>query len=728
MVDFARMSRQKALKGPRCVVDFETRSEADLKDKKKACGAWVYSQHPSTRILCFSYAIGDQPTKIWRAWHGDPFPEDLKQAAASGMLFEAHNAGFELAIWTNVLEPQFGIPLPKHWACTMAACAYRALPMGLDDVGRVLKLTIQKDKRGKYLLDKLSKPQKLTKKDIKEGKTYPNFCDDASLMEELYAYCIRDTESERELGAKLRDLPPEEYEVWCLDRTINERGVFVDVEALRAATVIRDDVFEKLLKELPILTDGKVTTANQNERIIEWAAGFSIYMDDMTADRVDDKVKQLRKTLKEGADLYPDDEVAGMRKVLRVLEIRQTLSKTSTNKIGTMLRWLPKDKRVRGLLQYHGAATGRFAGRGPQPQNFPRPDEALMFDTITRSPTGKKMNHHDGMEKLMDIVRTGDAELLELCYGDPMEAMASALRGFIRAEPGNELYVGDFSAIEARVLAWLAGEKWKLDAFAAIDRGEGYHGSEDIYLATASTIFGYPCLTKDSHKKERGTGKVAELSAGYQGSVGAWRKFDDSDKYTDEEVNEIITKWRDSHPMTKKYWYGLEAAALAAVQMQKSAFYRDITYAYVKSEVVPWLACRLPNGKCLWYYNPQADVTGLNPFTGEPRYQISYEGRDNKKGGAWGRVRSYGGMMAENTVSAVSRELMVAAMFRVEAKGYPLVLTIHDELVAERKKNTGGSIEEFNALMVEPPPFVANHELHLPIAVDGWCGPIYKKG
>lgn len=722
MLDFERLSRLMALQTkPRIIGDFETRSEIDIRD----VGAWVYSLHPSTRILCMSYKLVNpdgsviHPTKLWRAWHGDPFPADLREWIEAGYVFEAHNAMFERCICTNILLPQYKIPLPKYWADTMAACAYRALPMDLDTVGSVLDLSTKKDKRGKELLRKLCQPQKLKKADIKAGKVYPNWCDDEPLMLELYDYCITDADTENALGIAVHDLPPDEYNVWCLDQEINMRGVHVDVEALRAAVKIRDAVFEKLLAKLGTITNGEVGTADERDKIIRWAETKGVYLENMTADYVEEQVQRLERALKDNG------ENADARAVLSVLQIRQTLGKASIKKLDKFLEWLPPDHRLRGLLQYHGASTGRWAGRGVQPQNFPRPNEEFIKMLSSKDEIGKLLA--DGMENLLNLVRLGDHELFEIVCGDPMEAMASALRGFITAESGYEFYVSDFSAIEARVLAWVAGEQWKLDAFAGIDRGEGFHGSQDIYLATASMVYGYPCLTKKTHGPERQVGKVCELAFGYQGGVGAWRKFDSSDKWTDDEVQSKKKGWRDAHPMVVRLWYGLEEAAVKAVMMKKTYRYRDVTYSYVMSDVGPWLACKLPNGRCLWYFNPEIEEAGRHPRTGEMKYQVSYEGKDNKKGGIWNRIRTYGGMLTENVVQAISRDLMVDAMFRVEAAGYPIILTVHDEIICERKIGTGGSMKEFNAIMSELAPWMAKHPIHLPISVAGYCATRYRK-
>lgn len=699
-----------ALRGKRVLIDFETRSIAKL-GSKDSVGAHKYAEHPSTTILCMGYLLPDEEEpSIWWPFYGEPMPDIIKKAVEDGWMFEAHNAGFERAIWKTIIERDYDVPLPKNWHDTMAACAYRSLPLSLDDATEVLNLAHKKDKRGKQLLRKLCQPQKLTKKDIKEGKEWPNWCDDAALMEELGEYCKQDVRAEHALSKAIRDLPEDEYEVWCMDQEINDLGVYVDIGAVEAADKIRADVEVKLEAELGKVTGGAVNSGSELAKMLEWIApranNLGIFIDNLQAETVEEWIKKLK-----------DDTDEDASAIHRVLQIRQTLSKASAKKLAKFISMRCDDGRIRGLLQYHGAGTGRWAGRGLQPQNFPRPDEKLVKDQ-------KGEPHGAAMERLVEAIRSADPDLVELLYGDPMAAIASGLRGLITAAPGKELYVADFSAIEARVLAWVAGEQWKLDAFAGIDRGEGYKGSKDIYLATASGVFGYPCLTKETHGVERQTGKTCELAFGYQGGVGAWRKFDDSDKWTDDEVNEKKNQWRASHPNVVELWYGLEEAAVQAVLTGRAHKYMSITYQVVNSSCGKWLACKLPNNRCLWYYNPRLEQNRM-PWQkpGEWKYQVVYEGRDSKKGGAWNDIRTYGGMLTENVVQAISRDLMVEAMFRVRKADYPIVLTIHDEIIGERDKGTGGDFGEFSRLMAIVPDWIPG----IPIAVSGYRAERYRK-
>jgi DNA polymerase len=309
------------------------------------------------------------------------------------------------------------------------------------------------------------------------------------------------------------------------------------------------------------------------------------------------------------------------------------------------------------------------------------------------------------MDDLIACIKKGDRYALADQYGDPMTALSDALRGMFTAGPGKTLQTADFTAIEGRGTAWVAGEEWKLEAFR---RGE------DIYCSTASMVYGYPVIDKKSHPRERGVGKVCELAFGYQGAVGAWRGFDKSDKYTDAEVMAFCRTWRSKHPATVALWRGLERAAGRAVMTGKPQHYSCVTYETVVDRAGKWLTCILPNGRRLWYYDPECDVE--DAYWG-PRYHVTYEGRNNHRGGKWDRIAGYGGLWTENFVQAFSRDVLVEAMFRIEYGGYPIVLTVHDDAISEVAPNFG-SQKEFDALMMQVPTWAPG----LPIDVDGWRG------
>jgi len=323
------------------------------------------------------------------------------------------------------------------------------------------------------------------------------------------------------------------------------------------------------------------------------------------------------------------------------------------------------------------------SGRGIQPQNFPRGIEELDIDV------------------LIEAIKNRDLECLTLLAGDPMEAIASSLRGMIIAAPGKILRVADFSAIEAVVLAWLAGEDWLIEAFSAIARGEKYNGFDDMYCATASMVLGRFVTKKD--KTDRQVGKTCTLAFGYVGGIGAWRNFDRSDTYNDEQVEHFKKSWREKHPSITSLWWALDDAAVKAIRHKGQTFsYRNLAFRCISDKAGQWLQMILPNGRILWYFNPQIEM--IDKWgNGKLSAQVLYEGRDNKRGGAWGICRGYAGIWTENAVQAISRDLMVEAMVRVEAAGYPIVLTVHDELVCEVDEDHGNQ-EEFLDLMINPIP------------------------
>lgn len=683
----------------RMTVDFETRSVLNVMDT----GAWRYSEHPSTEVLCLSYKLGAGESNLWVP--GMPFPQAILDHIEEGGMFEAHNVQFERAIWKNVLKKRMGIPMPKRWCDTLAVCAYRGIPLKLDHAGKALNLPILKDSRGKYLLQQLSKPRKPLKKEVKEfeeqGLTPEEFPtlwrEDFNLMEELYDYCLQDSDSEHCLSETLGPLPPQEYRIWVLDQIINQRGVCLDIDAVRAALAISERLNERLTIELQTITDNEIETAGQVKRIIEWLRKHGLkYIDNLQKDTVDGYLAHKD-------DLEPH--------VARVLEIRQLLSRASAKKLSKMLETVCENGRIMGLLQYHGAGTGRWAGRLVQPQNFPRGNADILKRT--------------DIEELIEHIKVGltdpDAaiDLLELFYGDPMDAIATALRGMFVAGEGRKLNVADFSAIEARVVMWVAGCQKAIDAFAAYDRGEG----PDIYCVMAQELYQRPINKKDN-PEERQLGKITILGCGYQ--MGAAKLQFQAEKDYGLVLDLETAKWlvdtyRETYAEVKWLWYGLQDAAINTVKTGKPHSYSCIRYELVHDAAGTWLACVLPNGRKLWYYDPVIEQTD-SPWG--IRDQLTYMGRDNKRGGAWGRISTYGGMLTENVVQAISRDLMVEGMIRVEQAGYPIILTVHDEIVAEPPEDHG-SLKEFESLMAGPtPPWATG----CPVSVEGWEGPRYKKG
>ncbi len=675
---------------PVCTVDFETRSFLSVKD----VGAWRYAEDWTTEILMMSWNIGDSQTKLWVPWLD--FPQEILDHIEAGGIFEAHNVQFERAIWIFILHRQYGIPIPTRWQDTLAVCAYRSLPLGLDAVSKALNLDVKKDERGKYLLNTLCQPKFGTKKE-------PNriYREDWDLMDELCGYCITDSNSERELSHTVGVLPPSEYHLWVLDQKINQRGVRLDMPAVEQALSLTTAITDKLNGELYEITNGEVLKATQRDKLLAW---FNANGLEAISDLKKETIEEWTLRDKHGDYIYKDHMPGD---TLRALVIRSQLAKASTRKLEKMRDCVGRDGRVRGLLQYHGAGTGRWAGRLVQPQNFPRA-------TVTNKENAKGKKYLD-MEFLIEQIMADDLG----GYDKPMEAVASSLRGMFIADPGKVFHVCDFSAIEARVTFWVANCQTGLDVFAKSDAGL----SEDIYCVTASDLVGFE-VKKAEHSHERQLGKITVLGCGYQ--MGAPKlQYQAGKDYgvvlTDAEAKGMVDLYREKYAEVKWLWYGLQDAAIATVKTGKPHSYNNITYELVDDAAGRWLACRLPSDRRIWYYEPIVERV-VPPWGGAKRDSLTYMGRDNKKGGSWGRVRTYGGMLTENVVQAIARDLMVEAMFRVEIAGYRIILTIHDEIISEDDEDFG-SQEEFEREMAISPPWA----IGCPVAVEGGVITRYQK-
>lgn len=694
------------------VIDFETFSEVDVGD----VGAAAYAEHPSTEILCMSWILvkGGEIHTRGRWIPADPFPKTVLDHCYHGGLFVAHNVFFETNIWKNLLASKshikyFGewcplppnMPMPKRWRDTLASCAYRSIPLKLDKAGEVLNLDVQKDQRGKYLIRTLCQPRKPTKKDATTR------VDDAALLTELADYCDVDTEAELDLYKTVGDLPNSELKVWLMDQQINHRGMKIDLETVQAAKEIRDTLFDRLLNELQTITDGEVTTGKQVDRIRKWCEEHRVYLDNLQKSTVTQALEDVKARIENGESDLEDAK--------RVLEIRQMLGNSSVAKLDKMLEMVSTDGRARGLMQYHGGGTGRWAGRLAQPHNMPSPS---VTNAEGKTKNGESYSYFD-MDLLVEHIQQRDPELLSLIYENPADALATSLRGMFVADEGRILYVVDYKAIEARGVMWLAQQEDALQAFRDFDAGIG----PDIYCEMAEKIYGYP-VNKIEHPQERQSGKITILGCGYQMGPPKLKGQAETDygvSITDEQAETWVYTYRDTYDNVPQLWYGLERAAKEAITTGKRQTFSYVAFDIVEDAAGRWLVCILPNRRRLWYYNPR-----LRPVTtpwGEEKMQISYEGRDNKKGGAWGVIYTYGGMLTENIVQAISRDVMVEAMFRLQEAGYPVILTVHDEIVAETDENFG-AMNEFLELTRSPTPSWAPG---FPIAVEGWCGKRYKK-
>lgn len=678
-------------------IDFETRSACDI----RKAGAEVYARHPSTDVWCMAWAFGDDEPQVvvgYKRGDGflDPGRDDSQDAIfqhlASGGLVYAHNAAFELAIWNNVMVPRYGWPplRPEQTRCTMAMAYAMALPDSLDDCAKALGIQESKDAKGYRLMLQMSKPRSINA----DGSIV--WWDDAERLERLYAYCKQDVVVERAIHKKLRELSDEEQALWVLDRKINERGIQIDTRGCEAAIRIVEKEKKRLDAEMHRVTNGAVGACSEVKKLTEWVVGHGV------------EVAGLAKA--DVTELLNVGAVQGQ--VRAALRLRQEAGKSSTAKLAKMLACACPDGRVRGAMQYHGAATGRWAGRLIQIQNYPRPPKYLEDPALQASI----------IESLETIADPG---LIDLLYGAPTDVMSGILRGFLIAAPGHDLISVDYANIEGRVLAWLAGEEWKLQAFRDYDAGTG----PDLYLVAAGRI--YECSPAEA-KPHRQIGKVSELALGYQGGVGAFQTMAKTYgvKVPDEQADSIKVKWRKAHPRIQQFWYDLEAAATKALLNPGSAFSVGGKIKYKMAGDFLW--CQLPSKRVLCY--PFPELRRVETPWGE-KDQLTYmyvpHEADKKKGkilpdprsfGKWVRGATYGGSLAENVTQAVARCLLSDALPKLEARSYNTVFHVHDEAVVEVP--TGfGSVKEMAAIMTELPEWAEG----LPVAAEGWRGTRYRK-
>lgn len=664
---------------PVCTLDFETRSFTELKQT----GAWRYSECPTTDVICVAYGIESEPVQVW--WPGenatDECPEDLDYHIRSRGIIEAHNCAFEISVYENIMRKRYGWPMifPGQWADTMASACYYSLPAALDKLAYVLGYE-GKDPEGGRLITRYSKLHLKTARQEIPPEDHAKFV----------AYCVRDVQIEQSVSDFLGGLPDRELATYELDKKISMRGIYLDLEGIAAAEEVVEKRAEQLTDEFVALTGVKPT---QRDKVMAWFKEQGFELPNFQAETLEDLIDDDENPLPQGS-------------VRKAIELRLKVNKASTKKLEAMARQCGSDGRARFQTRYHGALTGRWTGTGFQPLNLNR-----GFSDVA----------DDHPDQLVRDIMHRDPELLDMLYGDAMDAVGKASRHWLMAEPGNKIIAGDFVSIEAVVLACLAGEDWKVEAF---------RNGVKIYELMADKIYGLPpgTVTKKTHPMERQDGKTGELAFGYQGALGAWLKFDNSGRHTDERIVEICKAWRAEHPAIVAFWRGLEGAALEAVRTREATSYRQIGFETVDE----WLSMILPNGKRIWYWKP--DIAMGMPAWHKPDEEP--ECADGTCGhrpvpklrywamktGQWKRVYTYGGKLAENAVQATSREILVPAMHRIERAGYSIIMTVYDEIVSEVPKDFG-SKEEFEEIMAQREDWFADW----PISVDAWEGVRYRK-
>lgn len=675
------------------VLDFETRSKADLKAK----GAVEYAKDPSTEILCVAWRLGTReelreqlraktPAPCWSPFISGFYGELRDALKDPEVICVAHNALFEQSITKYVLArllyrtPELSAIPPERWVCTAALAAALALPRSLEGACLALGLSVQKDMEGRRLILKYCKPRRETKNN--KSMWHRNFND----LKRIMQYCSTDVDAETELFLRAKPLIPSERELWVLDQKINQRGFAIDRELVDAALGLIGEETERLTREMIRITNGEVKSANQR-------AKFLAFVQANGAPKLHDvKAKSVADALKSDAVVEP---------ARRLLRIRQSLGKTSTAKYVAFRERVGSDGRVKDNLVFHAASTGRWSGAGVQPQNFPRGSiknkrndgESIPFD----------------MAAAVEAVKTRDLEWVRFLYGDPMRLLASTLRGVIIASPGKELFCADYSAVEARMLFWFARHEAGIRAYA-----EG----RDLYREMAAFIYSKPleAIAKDS--LERFVAKQIILGCGY--GMGA-KKFKAHCENFDVEISEELAEravkaYREMHAPVTQLWYNIERAALAATQRPGTVFAIN-RVKWVKSADFLW--CELPSGRRLAYYRPEIHMKPT-PW-GEPRATLHHYGVDQYTR-KWGLSPTYGGKLTENIVQGASRDLMGDAMKRTESAEYEITLSVHDELLGERERGIG-TAKEFLGLISTLPVWAAG----APIKAEGWSGERYRK-
>ena len=615
-----------------CHADFETASRGSL----PRIGAHKYARDPSTRILCFAYAIADDDPLIWFPTL-QPAPEDLIEAARDPKLeFHAWNAAFEFNIW-NACATKHGLPPLgiERFHCTMARGLVWGAPPKLEQAAIVLKTNMEKDKEGAALMRKMMKPRP-----HKDGTVTWWDQDEPELLWRLGEYCAQDVRAERSIGRRLRPMPPDERRLWLLDQHMNHRGLRVDVAAVKAMQTVVDGEMVRIGMGLAGLTDGCITSPTQTARLLAYLKAEGVAIDSL-----DKRILPL---------VFKDDLIDRHRKIITLY---QRGAKSSTAKLRSMASYLDSDGRIRGLTQYGGAVrTLRWAGRGPQIQNYPRPSKEI-----------------DARAAIADIIWGVDAETLDFVHGNPMDVVSQCLRGAYVPAAGHAFAVCDYSGIEARVVAWLAGQEDALDVFR---RGL------DIYKKAAH----------DVGSTSRDLGKLLVLSCGFGAGPRRVRIIAQNPPYfielTEEESVRNVYGWRDANHHIRSLWYEVDAIIRLVIKGRVSDRWlwtssKKLAFRMATDErLAGALLMRLPSGRKIVYRNASIDEI-INDPDGAAWVEpvIRYDGLDWTK--KWTRIRSWGGKFVENGTQATARDLLAGAVLQLDDDDDDLLTTIHDEIIAE---------------------------------------------
>ncbi len=657
-------------------IDLETYSDVNL----KKAGLYRYVQSPAFEILLFAYSFDGAPTQVIDMAQGEKIPLEVIHALTDPQcLKHAYNAAFEWYCLSKYMGAQ--LP-PSQWRDTMLHGLYAGYTAGLDATGRALGIPEDKQKlaTGKALIRYFCVPCKPTKSNGGRTRNYPHH--DPEKWELFKTYNGQDVVAEMEIERRLSVFPVPDFvqKQWETDLLINARGVAVDMDFCEGALELGETIRAQLTDEAVQLSG--LQNPNSVKQLARW----------LSAETGDDITSLRKETIKELLGRDNADHVQ------RMLEIRQELGKTSTKKYDAIEAAVCDDGRVRGLLQFYGAnRTGRWAGRLVQVQNLPR-------------------TYTEPLEFARELVKGRKLDALRTVYGSPNDTLSQLIRTAFVAAPGNVLIDADFSAIEARVISWLADEEWRLEVFRT-------HGK--IYEASASQMFGVPLERIKKGNPEyslRQRGKVAELALGYQGGVPAMRQMDTGKllaDLSDEEIKDIVDKWRNTNPKIRNLWYSFNDAAIRVIQNGGSLRVRCCTFAR-ECDCIRGTTCMtisLPSGRKLYYVEP---AVGENRWGGP---SITYMGVNDKN--KWGRIETYGGKLVENVVQAIARDCLAQAIEHLEAAGLPVVFHIHDEVVIDTAAfdTNDAMLDKVVKIMSTPIPWAEG----LPLGADGWVGAFFKK-
>lgn len=642
--------------------DIETFSDVDL----IRCGVYKYADSPNFEMLLFAYAVDDGDVHIIDIAGGEELPEEIIQAIKSDTVVKtAYNAQFERVCLSRYLKLPEGEYLnPQSWYCTAVQAAELALPLSLADVGSVLGLERQKMTEGKELIKYFCVPCKPTKSNGNRTRNRP--CHDINKWETFKKYCMRDVDVERQIADKLKMYPisDEEHRLYVLDQIINDRGVLVDSELAEQAVKLNSIQTAVAVEQAYMITG--LENPNSVTQLKQWLKEKGVEIESLS-----------KKSVKSLADETDGD-------VSEMLKLRLLMAKTSVKKYEAVIRSVCSDNRVHGMMRFCGAnRTGRWSGNILQPQNLPQ-------------------NHLPDLTLARDIVKDGDFEMLDMMFGNVPNVLSELIRTVLIPKPNHRFIVADFSAIEARVLAWIAGEQWRIDTFK---------NGGDIYCASASKMFKVPVEKHGVNGELRQKGKISELACGYGGSVGALKNMGAVEMGVQEnELQGLINDWRNANPHIVRFWYEVGNAAMKAIKEKTTVPLGKLVFAYERGI----LFIRLPSGRRLSYIKPRI---GTNRFGGD---SITYMGINSAK--KWDRLETFGGKLTENIVQGTARDLLANALINAANAGYDTVFHVHDEIICE-VPNGYGSVDELCRLMCIKPEWADG----LPLNADGFECEYYKK-